>query len=449
VIDTFASPGSSGAPSIALAAGLYFWRLRGMVDAQVGTVTSPVWEMVVGARSAPVNSSHGTFVDVNGDGHADVVVGAHYFSSMASGAWLYLGAPSGLSTTPIKLALPGPGFGSSVASAGDVNGDGFGDVVIGGFPNNTWLGSLCLFLGGASGLQPTPTCFTPGPAGQAIGATVAGVGDVNGDGYGDVIVGGDPEALGAGGCYLYFGSATGLDPMPVPLSPTSGNVATGAGDLNGDGYADVAVTSYDGTIGVGQILVFLGSASGPVTPAIVLPQTTPPSLNTEFGRGLAGAGDIDGDGYSDLLVGATATLFVYRGGPAGPERTPSTSISPPGADGIFGIRLGAAGDLNGDGYADVVSGPQAYVFFGSPTGLLAPFLVASPGVPWYGDSENGVGDIDGDGLPELVIGSQWPNDYGGGIAIYAGAASGFGGSPVVIAGPGGVASFFGYSVASR
>jgi hypothetical protein len=341
--------------------------------------------------------------------------------------------------------LPGPGFGSSVASAGDVNGDGFGDVVIGGFPNDTWLGSFCVFLGGASGLDATPSCFTPGPAGQAVGGSVAGVGDVNGDGYGDIIVGGNHDALGGGGAYLYLGSASGIDPTPVLLSPMSGNMVTGAGDLNGDGYADVAVATTNGVASVGKVLVFLGSKSGPLTPAIELPQPSPiPGLDIQFGFGLAGGGDTNGDGYTDLVVNSVSTVYVYRGGPAGPDTSPTTTISPAST---YGNMLTAAHDLDGDGYSDVVS---AYaIFFGSASGLTTGVPFTVPNQDTYVVGESGVGDIDGDGLDDFVIGSVSNNDYGGAISIFPGAASGFGTSSATIDAPVGPWSFFGYSVASR
>ena len=249
-VTSFVAHGSSGAPPLALGPGVYFWRLRGLAGhARVGTATSPVWEFFVGARSAPVNTSWGSTLDVNGDGFADVVVGAANAKSLfpegggqlggnnSGSAFVYLGAADGLSTTPIELPSPNPayeGYGASVSSAGDVNGDGFDDLVVGA-PADTVAGSgsgsAYLYLGGAEGLSMTPmTLANPAGVDPAFGRWIAGVGDVNGDGYADVVV---------AGSYLYLGGADGLSTAPVPVAV--GFPVAGIGDVNGDGYADVAV----------------------------------------------------------------------------------------------------------------------------------------------------------------------------------------------------------------
>src|SRR5208282_4674998 len=107
--------------------------------------------------------------------------------------------------------LPNGAFGESVASAGDVNGDGFGDLVVGAPLTANFAGAVYVYLGGESGLQPTPITLTnPDRQTLQFGYTVAGAGDVNGDGYGDVVVAASVPSEAQGAAYLYLGGAAGL-----------------------------------------------------------------------------------------------------------------------------------------------------------------------------------------------------------------------------------------------
>jgi hypothetical protein len=130
--------GESYAPPDDLPVGVVFWRLHPASEARV---TSPTWQFTVGAGSAPVDTSWGTTLDVNGDGYADVLVSAG--DSSSDYVLLYLGSATGLATTPATI-LSDPGssafgpqagdaFGNSIASAGDVDGDGYADVIVGAF----------------------------------------------------------------------------------------------------------------------------------------------------------------------------------------------------------------------------------------------------------------------------------------------------------------------------
>src|SRR5262245_57326902 len=176
-------------------------------------------------------------------------------------------------------ALPAPGFhsstpraqpdwtadgskafanlGWSVASAGDVNGDGYGDVIIGA-PNydngETNEGQALLYPGSASGLSSTPTWTVEGNQDQAsLGTSVAGAGDVDGDGYDDAIVGVPLYSNGQineGAAYLYLGTPAGLSTTPIWTSESDqagadfGWSVASTGDVNADGYSDVIVGAY-------------------------------------------------------------------------------------------------------------------------------------------------------------------------------------------------------------
>jgi len=214
--------------------------------------TSPAWSVIGSERFANLGKAVATAGDVNGDGFSDVVVGAPLFDSGQTDegeAFLYLGSPSGLSTTAAwtgQSNIAGLHYGSTVASAGDVNGDGYADVIIGSNSSDTGLSLndiAYLYLGSATGLATTPA-WTRQTSQFDSGANVAGAGDVNGDGYADVLVG-EPEYSSAplvdeGHVFLYQGTASGLSMLPAWEVDGDQNFAilgfsvASAGDVNGD-----------------------------------------------------------------------------------------------------------------------------------------------------------------------------------------------------------------------
>ena len=154
-----------------------------------------MWEFFVGARSAVVDTSWDRTLDVNGDGFADVLVSGRTSTSGPYATYLYTGSTRGLAGQPSTLAVPQGsfGYGLSVASVGDVNGDGFGDVAISAYEANGAAdqgGVVYVSFGSADGLTGTPVAL-PSPklsAYQLFGTNVDGAGDVNGDGYANLVV---------------------------------------------------------------------------------------------------------------------------------------------------------------------------------------------------------------------------------------------------------------------
>ena len=349
-----------------------------------GLATTPAWTAdptdQIGAKFGSSVSAAG---DVNGDGFAEALVGASSWDGPPLGegrAYLFAGTANGLATTSFWTVDPSDqasaGFGASVSGAGDVNNDGFADVVVGA---RRWDGmgadegrAYC-YLGSATGLT-APAAWLADPTDQLnarFGGSVSGAGDVNGDGFGDVLVGADGwdgEASDEGRAYLYLGTSTGLSTTAAWVSdPTDqtgagfGNSVSGAGDVNGDGFADVIVGA--GRWGLspgleGRAYLYLGSATGlSTTPAWTADPTN--QANAFFGGSVSGAGDVNGDGFGDVVVGAEAwdgvamdegRAYVSLGGDTNLPGL-GTGLGQFRANGSTRIALG-----NGAGGDDVVNG---------------------------------------------------------------------------------------------
>ncbi|HEX5637143.1 MAG TPA: integrin alpha, partial [Gammaproteobacteria bacterium] len=335
-------------------------------------------------------------------------------------------------------------FGRYLSSAGDVNGDGYSDVVVGAslFDNGeTDEGAAFVYHGSATGLSSTPAVMLEiNQAGAGFGTGVSRAGDINGDGYGDIIVGAllyDNGQTDEGAAFIYYGSAAGIIPTPVATLESNqanaqmGFFTDGTGDLNGDGYCDIAVGvfQYDnGQTDEGAVFVYLGSASGlATTPAAILESNQAGSL---FGREVKSAGDVNGDGYSDIVVGASlydngqtdeGVAFLFLGTASGINTTPAVILEGNQANSYYGQSLAGAGDVNGDGYSDVIVGAAQYdntigddgatiVYYGSATGInpvAARILYGTQASSRFGYEVSCAGDINGDGFSDIVVGAYF------------------------------------------
>ncbi|MFZ1785203.1 MAG: FG-GAP-like repeat-containing protein [Ferruginibacter sp.] len=437
--------------------------------------------------------------DVNGDGYSDVIIGAYNYDDGANTdegrAFLYHGSAVGLSTTPAIILDDADvifaRFGRSVACAGDVNGDGYSDVIIGayGFNDgaNTGEGRAFVYHGSAAGLSATPNS-TPDDADQfnaSFGNSVACAGDINGDGYSDIIIGANLYNDGAnnqeGRAFVYHGSAAGINTTAAnsvesnQLNAQMGISAASAGDVNGDGYSDVIVGAYfydSGETDEGAAFIYHGSATGINTTAAAFVQSN--QANAFMGVSVASAGDVNGDGYSDVIVGAyeydngesnEGAAFIYHGSVTGINTTAAAFVQSNQANANMGSSVASAGDVNGDGYSDIIVGAwtyfnfainagAAFVYHGSATGIntiAAAFLTLNNAYAYMGRSVASAGDVNGDGYSDIIVGafSYFNGQPGEGAAfVYHGSAAGINTTAAAILEGNQIAAQMGFSVAS-
>ncbi len=386
-----------------------------------------------------------------------------------------LGLARNLQTTADASILNGRQSGSNlgqvVAAAGDVNGDGYGDLLVSdnAFNDSLYDARALAFYGSPDGFSQTPDWIaTTDQPGSYFGNVLAPAGDVNGDGYDDVLVGapfytGDIRQQGR--AFLYFGSANGLGATPgwtADGDQYQSYFARGlgaAGDVNGDGYDDVVVgATYwtDPQTGDwGRVSLFLGSASGPAETATWTAQGNASSGG--FGAPTTGAGDINGDGYDDIMIAEPffwgdqdqeGRVYLYHGGPDGPSAGPDWTAEGNQDYAYFGNAISHAGDVNGDGFGDVIIAAwyfdndqsnegRAYVYHGSADGLANDPAWMAEGnqyIARFGVGVAAAGDANGDGYDDVLVGADSiidPQVREGRGYLFAGGPGGVAASPLL------------------
>jgi len=337
---------------------------------------------------------------------------------------------------------------------------------------------VLLSLTFVSGAAADTAAFSVGPStyrldgtpGDYLGVAVDGAGDVNGDGLQDFIVGA-PTASGQpfGTAYVVFGDKSKRGPNLDPLhargfritgaQPAFGAAVAGAGDVNGDGLADVAVgaggAGHNDRPGSGSVYVVFGASNTDPVNADALGKrgfrVDGPAVSAEAGRSVDGAGDVNKDGYADIVIGApfnSANGITYSGsayvvfGAAGSQDVDLANLGsqgfaidggpPPGN--FFGLSVAGAGDVNNDGMSDVVVGRpqdntgttyhgQAFVVFGRSGSAAVSVgqpdfggfrIDGSPELSDLGWSIAGAGDTNGDGRADVVVGSR----FSGAVVVF-------------------------------
>ena len=353
--------------------------------------------------------------DVNGDGFDDVLVGdSAYDGAFNNGGRieLYLGSAAGLSQAPAWSLEGGAEFAllEDFSRAGDVNGDGFGDFVV--FERSDGLRRL--FLGSATG--PTPSAW------QHQGGFLVGTGDINGDGYNDLALN---HFLPADDILeVFYGSAAGLELVAATtLTPSGFGLYDGTvQDFDADGYADLAYVwkfcTKNCAPTVSYISLHLGSSNGLKKKA---------RHTVSFGREevqlvLDGAGDVDGDGFADLPVmvlggfrgnNQSVELLLFHGNASGMSSQPDIRLQAESF--IYYPHLVGMRDVNGDGLSDVMIA-ESYdepvslqLLAGEPGGLPSTpstiIVGESNPEPEFTSLWAPAGDVNGDGIGDLITGA--------------------------------------------
>ena len=458
--------------------------------------------------------------DINGDTIGDFAIGAPnenggttyvvFGKTSSFGSTLDLSTLDGTNGFTIIDSVNGGRSGFSLSGLGDVNGDGIADIFIGA-PDSAVsasnAGAAYILFGKETSFTATVDLGTATGssvlqivgvgADDLAGFSVSNAGDINNDGASDILIGvpfADLNGADSGAAYVVFGVQIGTGTLPASISLSGldgtagfrlvgeqandhfGTSVSTAGDINHDGFADLIIgapgaDSFSGLANNGAAYVFLGKATGFTASTDVSTFDGKNGFKIEglwageaFGSSVATAGDMNGDGVSDIVIGAanpgTGQIGQLVTGNAyvifGKKKTFKPTFDLSTLDGDNGFRLttaslrsnlgtnvSSAGDFNNDGFDDIVVGaPSAeddagitYILLGRKTGFAAELdlemLTGTTGFRFVGGTVGGQsgtsvsgGDINGDGFDDIIIGSPQPGSEsqsagtGGAIVLY-------------------------------
>jgi hypothetical protein len=368
--------------------------------------------------------------DVNGDGYPDIITGAYNYSSGKGRAYIYFGGPAFDNVADVTLdgEAAGNNFGRDVSSAGDVNGDGYDDVVVGAKAYNTSRGRAYIFYGGAAMDNTADVTFTGENSSDYLGNSVSKAGDVNGDGFSDVIIGAFFAGTNEGRAYIFYGGSPMNNAADVTLTGESsgdnfGSSVSNAGDMNGDSYDDFIVSAPYNSSGNGKVYVYFGGSNiNNLADLIITGQS-----GDYLGKSVSDAGDVNSDGYSDILMSTgslpNSKVYLYCGGQT-ISTQPNVTFYSESSSFYFGNSISGAGDINADGYDDIIIGSfgystntgKAYIYFGgiSMDNISDIIMFGNSTGEYFGYSVAGIRDINNDGFNDVICGAPVNNANGSG-----------------------------------
>jgi hypothetical protein len=409
--------------------------------------------------------------DINNDGFDDVVVGSPYFNSSSIGkAYLYYGGTI-MDSLP-DLILQGENvndyFGSSVSGAGDINKDSFDDIIIGASAYDSSTGKAYIFLGGADMDSIPDLQLNNFSDYDYFGSHVASAGDINFDGYTDLIV--SARRYESENYFwfanIFFGDSI-INNVPdaelkgiIPNDYASFTISA-AGDINNDSFGDILIGLGGYALGSGNALIFYGESIFDTTADLIISGET---QNNFFGGSLTNAGDVNNDGYDDILIGASGydildnfgRAYLYFGG-NNIDSVADLIFTGDSVNHSIGSVVYSAGDLNNDGFDDIIMKSHMFyndskllVHFGGDPMDNIPDLIL-----WnqrdsdeFGDALCS-GDFNNDGFNDLVVGAPdyLYNEHAGRCYLYFGSQN-TDSLPDVIFREGNIVNGFGSAISS-
>lgn len=342
--------------------------------------------------------------DVNGDGHRD-------FAVTGSQILVYFGPLTAAATPALMLDALGPG---RVSPVGDVNRDGYADLAV-GFSLSPTGGEVRIYWGSAAGLSALTYTRLPAPElFSGFGQTITAC-NLAGDQAPEIVIGAPEADVGQGEIWTYQISENGTPAnnpsrMIIAASSAEFGTAVSCGDVDGDGYGDLAVSAplYNTPPNFGgAVFVYRGSVTGLSAPEILT--MAGGASGAAFGKMLSLAGDINGDGRHDLVVLAQRKLLAFSQREGTSSLTQFHAYEVAASEAL--LELTSAGDSNGDRFADLVfsvsgqAGQQRHVrVHGQALGLATRASEEQAALGARGCAL--VGDITGDGIGDLLLSDE-------------------------------------------